>query len=122
MFAPCAMGAVINDETIPQLKAVVVVGAANNQLEEDRHGEELARRGIVYLPDYVANGGGLISCSAEWYRRDKSVVPDQVRGIYDTCRSILQTAQAHDITTSAAANRIAEQRFREPDREEVGNG
>ncbi len=122
VFAPCAMGAVINDDTIGQLKAVVVAGAANNQLDEDRHGEELARRGIAYLPDYVANGGGLISCAAEWYRTDIALVPEQVRGIYQTCRSILELADASEITTSAAANRIAEQRFLNPAKEKVTDG
>jgi leucine dehydrogenase len=114
VFAPCAMGAILNDDTIPQLRAGVVVGAANNQLDEDRHGQELAQRGIIYLPDYVANGGGLISCAAEWYRTDFSVVPDKVRGIYDTCRSILELSESDQITTSMAADRIAEQRFLSP--------
>lgn len=112
VFAPCALGGVINDETIGRLKARVVAGAANNQLEEERHGAALAERGIVYVPDYVANGGGLVSCSAEYQGRDAAVVPDAVRGIYDTCRGIFAVAREQGVTPGEAADRIAESRFR----------
>src|SRR5438045_8200385 len=61
IFAPCALGGIINDETIPQLKVEVVVGGANNQLLEERHGEEIEKRGILYAPDYAANAGGIIN-------------------------------------------------------------
>ena len=111
VFAPCAMGAVLNDSTIPKLRARVVAGAANNQLDEDRHGQMLAEREIVYLPDYVANGGGLVSCAAEWYRTDRAEVPEQVRRIYDTSLSILERAGAEGITTAEAADRIAGERL-----------
>lgn len=112
VFAPCAMGAVINDDTIPRLKARVVAGAANNQLEEERHGAALAERGIVYVPDYVANGGGLVSCSAEYQGRDPASVPEAVRGIYDTCRNIFAVAREQGVAPGEAADRIAESRFR----------
>ncbi|NIQ94758.1 MAG: leucine dehydrogenase, partial [Desulfuromonadales bacterium] len=79
---PCAMGGVINDGTIDRLRMKVVAGAANNQLDHERHGAWLADRDIIYMPDYVANGGGLISCAAEWQGRDFQRVPDDVRGIY----------------------------------------
>ena len=111
VFAPCAMGAVLNDGTIPQLKAKVVAGAANNQLAEDRHGQLLADNGIVYLPDYVANGGGLISCAAEWYRHGKEQVEDNVRKIRETCVEILAYADQHGLPSHTASDRIAEQRF-----------
>jgi leucine dehydrogenase len=61
IFAPCALGAIINDNTIPQLKVEIVAGAANNQLLEPRHGDALEERNIVYAPDYVANAGGVIN-------------------------------------------------------------
>lgn len=112
VFAPCAMGAILNDSTIPKLKASVVAGAANNQLDTAAHGRQLAERGIAYLPDYVANGGGLISCAAEWYGKDIEQVPKDVRRIFDTCRDILQGAEEAGSTTSESANRIAEERFR----------
>src|SRR6185312_6846867 len=65
IFAPCALGAVINDDTVQRLQVDIVAGAANNQLAEDRHGDELERRSITYAPDYVINGGGLINVNAE---------------------------------------------------------
>lgn len=111
VFAPCALGGVINDKTIDRLKVRVVAGAANNQLDHARHGDWLADRDIVYVPDYVANGGGLISCAAEWQGKDPGAVPEQVRGIYDTCRMILRIASEQGITTSAAADELAESRF-----------
>lgn len=111
IFAPCAIGAILNDTTIPRLKAKVIAGAANNQLDTPGHADMLAKNGITYLPDYVANGGGLISCAAEWYRTDFSLVPDKVRGIFDTCIDILESAERDSVTTSIAADRIAEARF-----------
>lgn len=112
VFTPCALGGVINDGTIDRLKVRVVAGAANNQLDHERHGAWLADRDIVYMPDYVANGGGLISCAAEWQGRDPRGVPDQVRGIYDTCRMILEIASEREITTNEAADELAESRFK----------
>ena len=111
VFAPCAMGAVLNDDTIPRLNAKVVAGAANNQLAQDRHGRALADRGIVYLPDYVANGGGLISCDAEWYGHDPDRVVEKVRKIYDTCVEIIEYAAANGVPNHEASDRIAEERF-----------
>lgn len=112
VFAPCAMGGIINDDTIGRLSVKVVAGAANNQLDREHHGEQLAGKNIVYLPDYVANGGGLVSCAAEWYKGDPQAVPGTVRGIYNTCRKILSVAKENGITTSQAADRIAESRFK----------
>ncbi|MDP6812136.1 MAG: Glu/Leu/Phe/Val dehydrogenase dimerization domain-containing protein [Alphaproteobacteria bacterium] len=112
VFAPCAMGSVLNDDTVGRLKAKVVAGAANNQLAEDRHGDALAERGIVYLPDYVANGGGLICCEAEWYRLDRDAVTDKVKGIRRTCVEILEAAADQGVATNVASDRLAEQRFR----------
>ena len=111
VFAPCAGGAVLNDDTVPRLKARVIAGAANNQLDEDRHGLELAQRGIVYLPDYVANGGGLMSCEAEWYRLEKSEVVDKVRTIRETCLQILDRAEQRGIPPHQASDGLAEERF-----------
>ncbi len=111
VFAPCAMGAILNDSTIPQLKARVVAGAANNQLDESHHGKMLAERDIAYMPDYVANGGGLVSCAAEWYRSDPDEVPKRVRKIYDTSLLILARAAADETTTAEAADSIAEERI-----------
>jgi leucine dehydrogenase len=82
IFAPCALGAVLNDQTIPRMKFNIIAGAANNQLEEDRHGLELHRRGILYSPDYVINAGGLINVfvELEGYHRDRAL--RMTRGIF----------------------------------------
>ena len=111
VFAPCAMGAILNDETIPVLKARVIAGAANNQLDASRHGEMLAERDITYMPDYVANGGGLVSCAAEWYRSAADDVPERVEQIYDTSLLILERAALDGTTTAKAADSIAEERI-----------
>ncbi|MEE8436566.1 MAG: Glu/Leu/Phe/Val dehydrogenase dimerization domain-containing protein [bacterium] len=112
VFAPCAMGAILDDETIPRLRVKVVAGAANNQLAADRHGQSLKARGIVYLPDYVANGGGLICCSAEWYRHDPEQVVAKVESIHETCLEILDRAVELDVPPNVASDQLAEQRFR----------
>ncbi len=107
VFAPCAIGGTINARTVPELKARIVAGAANNQLAEAEDADRLAARKIVYLPDYVANGGGLISCAAEWYRSDPSHIGRDVRAIRATCERILSEAAASQVTTAEAADRIA---------------
>ena len=112
VFAPCAMGATLNDDTIPRLSVDVIAGAANNQLDEERHAVTIAERGITYLPDYVANGGGLVSCAAEWYRTDIDEVPHRVKNIFETCISILNRADEQGVTTTEAASVIAEERIR----------
>ncbi len=111
VFAPCAMGGILNDDTIPKLSAKVVAGAANNQLGEARHGQVLADHEILYLPDYVANGGGLVSCAAEWYRHDLDEVVTNVRKIYSTCKEILSYAEAENLTTAMASDSLAEKRI-----------
>ncbi len=111
IFAPCAIGATLNDASIGQLKAAIVAGAANNQLAAPRHADELARRGILYVPDYVANGGGLISCAAEWYRTDPGEVRARVLGIYDSCLAIFLGASRDGVTPNVAADRLARARL-----------
>ena len=112
IFAPCALGAVINDQSIPQLRSQIVVGAANNQLLEDRHGEVLKEQGVLYVPDYAANVGGVFSGCVEvlgWKPEDVSKKVDE---IYDTVLNILELASAEDISTNKAADRIAENNLR----------
>jgi leucine dehydrogenase len=111
IFAPCALGAIINDKTIPQLKAEIVVGAANNQLLEERHGDELEARGILYAPDYVANAGGVINVYSElagWTSARSFRKADE---IYDTIRRVFEIARVQKIPTYLAADRLAEQRI-----------
>ena len=112
IFAPCALGAIINDSTIPQLKVEIVSGAANNQLLEERHGDELEKRHILYTPDYVANAGGVINVYgelADWTSARSFRKADE---IYDTVRKVFEIARTEKIPTYLAADRLAEQRIR----------
>ena len=111
VFAPCALGAVINDDTIPRLKADIVVGAANNQLAEPHHGEQLRRRGILYAPDYVANAGGLYDVAYEGTGMSSDEVLKPVASIGDTLIDIFARADAAKVATNVVADRIAEARF-----------
>ena len=112
IFAPCALGGVINDDTIPRLKAAVVAGAANNQLAEDRHGKVLMERGILYAPDYAINAGGLINVFADGPGYNPILVMKQVEVIYQTLDKIFDRATADGLPTNTVADRIAEERFR----------
>ena len=112
IFAPCALGGVINDETIPKLKVKIVAGAANNQLLEERHGAMLRERNILYAPDYVANAGGVFNGCMELLGWNADYALSKVDAIYDTILSIFESAQAEGITTNKAADQLAEQRLR----------
>jgi leucine dehydrogenase len=108
IFAPCGLGGTINDETIPQLKAEIVVGGANNQLLEPRHGDELNQLGILYAPDFAANAGGMISGCRELLGWEASQSAAKVEEIYDTLLGIFRMADAEGIPTYKAADRLAE--------------
>ncbi|HYW31204.1 MAG TPA: Glu/Leu/Phe/Val dehydrogenase dimerization domain-containing protein [Gemmatimonas sp.] len=111
IFAPCALGGIINDDTIPQLKVEIVSGAANNQLLDSSHGDELEKRGILYAPDYVANAGGVINVYSEltgWSRERALRKADE---IYETVLSVFRIAKGVGIPTYLAADRVAEQRI-----------
>ena len=112
VFAPCALGGIVNDQTIPQLKAEVVAGGANNQLLEPRHGDALEERGIVYAPDYAANAGGVINgCCREMLGWDLPRTLAKTDAIYDTLLTIFAMAKREKIPTYQAADRLAEERF-----------
>jgi leucine dehydrogenase len=108
IFAPCALGAVINDRSIPQLRSQIVAGAANNQLLEDHHGEMLKERGVLYVPDYAANSGGVFSGCVELLGWTSDEVSRKVDEIYNTVLNILELSSAEGISTNKAADRIAE--------------
>ena len=111
IYAPSALGATINDETIPQLKATIVAGAANNVLAEARHGDELHRRGILYAPDYVINAGGLINVCGELNGWSAERSMRKAGDIYTTLIQIFELAEAEGVPTYVAADRIAERRI-----------
>jgi len=122
VFAPCALGAVINESTIDQLKASIIAGAANNQLATDEQGYQLHKKGILYTPDYVVNAGGIIDVyyqrkmletdySAQNYASDLSV---KVEGIGDTLKEIFKRSDEEDTPTFVIADRVAEERFNSP--------
>ena len=112
IFAPCALGAILNDVTIPQLTVAIVAGAANNQLGEPRHAAALAGRNILYAPDYAANAGGVIwgGC-VERLGWDRERTLKKVDAIYDTILSVFDLAAKESITPAEAADRLAESRF-----------
>lgn len=108
MFAPCAMGAVINDKTLPDLKAKVVCGLANNQLAEPRHGQALAEAGITYVPDYIANAGGMIAAGAKIFSDPTEEESRQrILGLFDTILDILARADRGARPTSEIADAMA---------------
>ena len=112
-FAPCALGGVLNDQTVPALRVALVVGGANNQLLEPRHGDELHRRGILYVPDYVANAGGVSYGGAvELLGVDPERARARVEAIYDTTVEVLRRAAAEGVPPSRVADRMAEERIR----------
>ncbi len=111
IFSPCALGAILNDETIPQLKAKVIAGSANNQLKDSRHGDYLHELGIVYAPDYVINAGGVINVAEELYGYNRERALKRVDGIYDSIEKIFAISKRDGIPTYVAANRLAEERI-----------
>ncbi|ALX48032.1 branched-chain amino acid dehydrogenase [Lentibacillus amyloliquefaciens] len=111
IYAPCALGATINDETIPQLKAKVIAGSANNQLKTDAHGDMIHEMGIVYAPDYVINSGGVINVSDELNGYNETRAMKKVESIYDNLSSVFAISRRDQIPTYAAADRLAEERI-----------
>jgi leucine dehydrogenase len=112
VFAPCALGAIINDKTIPLLKVEVVAGAANNVLHEERHGDALEKKGILYAPDYVANAGGVINVYSELAGWTSARAFRKADEIYDTVLRVFSIAKQDKVPTYVAADRLAEQRIR----------
>lgn len=114
IFAPCAMGAVINDATVPELRARAICGLANNQLAAPRHGAALHRRGIAYVPDYIVNAGGMIGASGAIVGPASAAAADPTRcieGLYDTVLQILRDADAQGRPPSEIADDLARARI-----------
>ena len=113
IYAPCALGATINDQTIDRLTCKVIAGGANNQLEDEaKHGKILMKKGIVYAPDFLINAGGVINVGAEYYGEyQEETVFAQTEKIYDTCLSILNASEQQNIPAQQAAIQAAKARI-----------
>lgn len=111
MFAPCALGAIVNDETLQAMRFAVIAGAANNQLAQDAHGEQLRARGILYAPDFVINAAGMMRVASERDGFDAGMVEAQVRGIGDTLQRIFSRAEQDGVPTQHAAMQLAQERL-----------
>ena len=113
VFSPCARGAIINDKTINQFKCKIIAGAANNQLAESRHGDMLHEKGILYVPDYIINSGGVINIiddiSGREYNRENAM--KNTARIYDSCKKVFEIAKRDNIPTHKAADIMAEERI-----------
>ena len=108
IFAPCALGATINDKTVPEIKARVICGVANNQLAEPRHGKALQERDITYVPDYVVNAGGMMGASTVIFSKpSQETARKRILGLYETILSILEQASASKLPPSQIADQIA---------------
>jgi leucine dehydrogenase len=112
VLAPCALGAIVNDETLRKFKTKVIAGGANNLLAESRHGDHLKELGILYAPDYVINAGGLMNVfvELEGYSHDRAF--EKTRKVYDNCTKVFEIAQRDNVGTHIAADRLAEERLK----------
>ena len=112
IYAPCALGATVNDNTIERLKCEIIAGAANNQLAlEDKHGIRLKEKGVVYAPDFLINAGGIINVFSEIAKYDRNEVIRRTEEIYNTTLKIFKESDARDISTHQAALKIAQERI-----------
>ena len=113
VYSPCAMGAVLNDQTLPELRCKIVCGSANNQLAEERHGDLLVQRGILYAPDYIVSAGGVISgvdsLNPGGFNRQRAM--EKVSHIYKTMANVIVISKEQNIPTYRAASVLAEQRI-----------
>ena len=113
VLAPCALGAIVNDETLPHLDTKIIAGAANNILLREEHGQRLREAGILYAPDYVINAGGIINVSIEvepeGYNEPRA--REKVENIYHALKRVFEIAKSENISTNEASNRLAEERL-----------
>ncbi len=112
IFAPCALGGVLNEQSIPKLRCAIVCGAANNQMATDRDDNRLDNRGILYAPDFIANAGGVINVYYEYAGDYQEAVAMKKAGqIYGTTKQVIATSRERGITTAEAADAVAEARL-----------
>lgn len=111
VFAPCALGAIINDQTIPQLQTTIIAGAANNQLAHTNHGKTLHEKGILYAADYVINAGGLIFAASKYLHTSEEKVNQQIDGIYTSLTEIFTQSEKQNIPASEIADTLAKEKL-----------
>ena len=112
ILAPCALGGVLNSDTIPRLQCKLVCGSANNQLQDIADGDALQKRGILYAPDYIVNAGGVINISCEvGMAYSEEAAMEKTARIYDTIEQVISIARKEDVSTARAADRLAEERI-----------
>lgn len=112
IYAPCALGATINDRTLKTMKFAIIAGSANNQLADEKaHGQILQDKGILYAPDYLINAGGIISCYSELTGFGKKRTIQLTENIYEATREVIKLSKSENIPTNLAASRIAEKRI-----------
>lgn len=114
VYAPCALGATVNDETLNRLKCSIIAGAANNQLQKEAiHGQAVMDKGIIYAPDFMINAGGVINCFAEVDGRSAEWAMEKAAQIYDTTTEIINGSRTNNTPTYAIANKMAEDRIKQ---------
>lgn len=113
IFAPCALGEIINDNTIEKLKAKIIAGSANNQLSDETIAEKLQKKGILYAPDFVINAGGLINAAEELYGYNEFTAQKKINNIYNTLKEVFNLSKIKKISTNQAAIELAYRRINE---------
>lgn len=111
VFAPCALGAILNDKTIPQLQTTIIAGAANNQLAHTIHGKHLHEKGILFAADYVINAGGLIFAASKYLHTSEEKVNQQIDGIYTSLMEIFTQSTQKNIPANEVADAIAQEKL-----------
>jgi len=119
IFSPCALGGILGDEVIAKLKCGIVAGSANNQLSDERHGDELFKRKILYAPDYVINSGGLISALHEMGRCDEAAVIARIEEVYGRLGKIFEISRQRNIPPDLVADRLVEKRIESAKRQKA---
>ena len=114
VFAPCALGGVLNEQSIPKLRCAIVCGAANNQMATDQDDNRLDARGILYAPDFIANAGGVINVYYEYAGGyQQAAAMEKAGNIYDTTKQVIATSRERGVTTAEAADAVAEARLKQ---------
>ncbi|MDX1618607.1 MAG: Glu/Leu/Phe/Val dehydrogenase family protein, partial [Balneolaceae bacterium] len=113
IFSPCALGGVINDDTIEFLRCDIIAGGANNVLEDEKHGRMLMDKGIIYAPDYVINAGGVINIAGELEGYDEERAREKASRIYSVILDILKYSEENETPTHVASDILAEKRIRQ---------